>query len=70
MKKVISIEVDFPDGFVPPEVFDEPKRENDYKSACDFCPFFNWTDAFGSGCCLLLGEEPKTDVCPIKKFFN
>ena len=72
MKKVVKkIELDicFDDGFVPPKRFDEPRRENDWRSACDLCPFFKWYDERGYGCCVLLGEEPKTDVCPIKKSF-
>ena len=64
MKKVLTLEVEFADGFVPPDKFEARK------GACALCPFYAWKDAWGNGYCTPLGEEPKTDICPIKKFFN
>ena len=66
MKKNIKLEINFPDNFVPPEKFDDPEQNDDYDSKCDLCPFFVWEAEYGFACCLALGDDPKTDVCPIK----
>ena len=61
MKKVIEIEVDFPDGFVPSEKFD--------KDLCSgLCPFLSYEpDECSEVFCCLVGFEGE---CPIKKYFN
>ena len=69
VKKVIELEVDFPDGFTPPEEFDMPTSKNHWKSACASCPFFFWPTELPYAHCDLLGKEPKTNACPIKKYF-
>lgn len=69
-KKIVEIEMEFPDGFVPPEKYDEPTDDNNYDGECSMCPFFKWNDEHGYGWCVILSEEPATDVCPIKKSFK
>ena len=69
MKRNINIVVEFPDNFVPPEKFDDPAKNKDYNSKCDQCPFFIWEEEHGFGCCLALGDEPETTVCPLKGQF-
>ena len=66
VKKEIRLEVNFPEGFVPPERFEDPMAREDLSSACDGCAFFKWDEKRGYGWCALLGEEPETDICPIK----
>jgi hypothetical protein len=64
MKKVIELEMEFQDGFIPPEKFrgDTSTAEN----PCSYCPFFEWDDEMGDGFCIVNGYEE----CPIKKYFN
>lgn len=66
MKKVIKIEMNFPDGFIPPEKFDDPRANPYWESKCDLCPFFEWNDEDAYGSCIVSGEK----VCPIKKYFG
>ncbi len=68
MKKLLQIEVEFPDGFVPPEKFHNPEQDKDFNSPCDLCPFFIYEETYGFAC-LALGYEPQTKVCPIKEQF-
>ncbi len=70
MKKRIELEIDFPEGFVPPEKFDYPGFGNNWHSKCDLCPFYWFDDDYGFGTCAILGEYSETDECPIKKQFN
>lgn len=65
--KKIEIEVEFFDGFTPPERFEEPSRKNGYESRCKECPFFVWFDDFADGWCAIPSAN---DECPIKKHFN
>ena len=71
MRKVITIEIekDFPDGFIPPERFDEPSPDNKWgwDSKCCGCPFYtnNDEDSQYDECSLGGYEE-----CPIKKYFE
>ena len=62
--KKIEIEMEFPDGFVPPEKFrgDTSTAEN----PCSWCPFFEWDDETREGSCTISGYGVG---CPIKKFF-
>lgn len=62
--KKIEIEMEFPDGFVPPEKFrgDTSTAEN----PCSWCPFFEWDDETREGSCIISGHGAE---CPIKKFF-
>ena len=69
MKKTIKLDVEFPDGFVPPEKFDDPALDPEYNSKCDLCPFFVWDEDTGFGCCLALGDDAQSDPCPIKEQF-
>ena len=60
--KKIEIEMDFMDGFVPPEKFDG----QDWESKCGSCPFFkNCDDDTMFDECVIGGYEE----CPIKKYF-
>lgn len=65
MIKKIELEVEFADGFVPPERFDAPTQAKNYKSECEKCPFYGWDDEYANGWCVLSGEE----ACQIKKYF-
>ena len=67
MKKILEIEIEVPEDFVPPEKVDDGSSSPEGKSACDPCPFFRWNDNGGYGWCALLGDQPTTEVCPIIK---
>lgn len=69
MRKNIVLDIEFPEGFVPPEKFDDPALNKDFNSKCDQCPFFMWDEEQGFGCCAVLDNDPKTFDCPIKKQF-
>lgn len=71
MKKLIEIE--FKDGFVPPEEFSGMDG-----SKCKDCPFYVFNDDYGSTCGLLEWKECyhrvilgiNEQICPIKKYFE
>lgn len=69
MKKTVQIEVELPDGFVPPKTVAHPNVATDWKGACDPCPFFKWNEGGFRGWCLLLGEWPDNEECPLRKYF-
>ena len=69
IKKTLTLTVEFPDNFTPPEKFEDPSLDKDYNTKCDFCPFFIWEKEVGYSCCIALGDDPKTLVCPIRKQF-
>lgn len=70
MIKAITVNIDFPDDFTPPEKFDEATRANHYRSKCDPCPFRGWDDETGDSWCELPDVFCKDDECPIKKYFD
>lgn len=64
MIKKIELEMEFPEGFVPPEKFD--------KALCSgLCPFLAYEpcDTSDVFCCVTAVRDV-TEECPIKKFFN
>ena len=71
MKK--QIEVEFKDGFVPPEEVGSMDG-----SSCKDCPFYIANDDFGATCGLLEWKECyhrtilkiNEMICPIKKYFE
>ena len=69
MLKTITITIDFPDDFTPPEKFDEANYDNHYNSKCGCCPFFEWEDETGFNNCGLPDFYSVDDKCPIKKYF-
>lgn len=60
MKKMIEIEFD--DGFMPCEKFDEDECNN------QDCPFLVWVDDYGYGYCAFPGSD-EAEECPIFKYF-
>jgi hypothetical protein len=62
-----KIEVEFMDNFTPPDKFDGWRQGNEY-GRCRVCPFYAENDVYDW--CVLLTDEPKTDICPIKKYFK
>ncbi len=64
--KKIEIEMAFEDDFTPPDKFD--KSDIYHQGKCDKCPFNAEDDVWQW--CVLLTDEPKTDICPIKKYFK
>lgn len=66
MQKTITITVDFPDGFIPPDNFDEAKRANHWTSACEPCPFYFFEDEHNIDYCFCPSNK---ETCPIKKYF-
>lgn len=67
MKKTLVLDIDFKDGFTPPDHYVEPTSETNWKTPCDDCPFFVSTDDSGSYCCL---DGDFKQECPIRKFFK
>ena len=74
MIKKIELELHFDDNFVPPERFEEPTRNNNWKSKCEPCPFYVWGDEYAHGDCVFLENAEQFGYgihgCPIKKFFD
>lgn len=68
MLKTITVTIDFPEDFIPPEKFVEVYDYDDSK--CARCPFFEWDDETGFNNCGLPDVTCKDDECPIKKHFN
>lgn len=68
--KKIEIEVDFFDGFTPPERFEEPSWRNGHTSRCKECPFFMWIDDVDEGWCVIPPVSGENGECQIKKHFN
>lgn len=67
MKKTLVLEVEFEDGFVPPDCYTEPSRATHWKTPCSGCPFFVYNDEGGSWCCL---DGADKEECPIKNLFE
>lgn len=68
VKKTITMEVEFPADFMPPDKFDFAGRDNNWHSKCDDCPFYVFTDENGNWC-----QHPECgedDSCPLKKYFK
>lgn len=57
---VVSIPIEFPKGYVPPQKFDENR--------CMWCPFMCVEEGFGSYCDHK--DYEKEDGCPIRKLFT
>lgn len=64
MKKLIEIEINFPNDFRPPDKFRGDTSST--KNTCSYCPFFEWDDETGEGSCVVNGYEE----CPIRKYFD
>ena len=66
MIKNITVAIDFPDDFIPPEKYDDDWL----LSKCYRCPFFVTYDDNCYTDCKLPDLNTKGDNCPIKKYFN
>jgi hypothetical protein len=69
MIKKIELEMYFDDDFSPPDEFEKPTRDNRWRSACEGCPFYGWSDDEGFGWCNVTAVVDTDEECPIKKFF-
>lgn len=67
MKKMITLTVEFPDDFTPPDRFYSAYIHD--SSKCERCPFYfaETYDPYDDCCCP--SEVDASDECPIKKFF-
>lgn len=64
MIKKVTVEVEFPDDFVPPIKSDSDVNCDD---ACRPCPFYSCLDSeYGVYECVLIASEK----CPIRKYFE
>ena len=70
MVKTVTVTIDFPDNFIPPEKFDEVTYGISRRSKCEPCPFYGWEDETGFSWCDLPDVSCKDDACPIKKYFD
>jgi transcriptional regulator with XRE-family HTH domain len=63
VKKTITMEVEFPADFMPPDEFDF----DDWNSKCSLCPFYVDATDYGTWC-----QHPECgedNSCPLKKYF-
>lgn len=69
IKKAITLTLEFPADFIPPDEFEISTEWNDWKSECEGCPFYQ-SDFEGREWCGYPEKESLSDSCPIKKYFE
>ena len=67
VKMTITMELEFPADFIPPDKFDIAGVYNNWNSKCKGCPFYAYMDGEGNWC--QFPEFRGYGGCPIKKYF-